>query len=116
MSRPIIAIFGATGKQGGSVIKSILGDSATASKYTLRGITRDVSKPAAKALTEQGVEMVAADLNDQASVQKAVEGAYGVFAVTDYWAKMDGPLEIRQGKAMADAALVCFFPIFLSST
>lgn len=106
MSLPIIVIFGATGNQGGSVINSILSDPTTASKYKLRGVTRDISKPAAKALTERGVEMVAADLDDASSVEKAVKGAYGVFAVTDYWAKMDGPGEIRQGKNMADAALV----------
>lgn len=106
MSQPIIVIFGATGNQGGSVINSILSDPTTASKYKLRGVTRDVEKPAAKALTERGVEMVAADLNDAASVKKAVEGAYGVFAVTDYWATMDGPGEIKHGHNMADAALV----------
>lgn len=50
--------------------------------------------------------MVSADLNDQASVEKAVQGAYGVFAVTDYWATMDGATEIRQGKGMVDASKV----------
>ena len=53
--------------------------------------------------------MVAADLNDPASVSKAVEGAYGVFAVTDFWATMDAAAEIKQGKAMVDAAKVCLF-------
>lgn len=107
MSQPIIVVFGATGQQGGSVIDTLLADPKTASKYKLRGFTRDVSKPAAKALTDRGVEMVAGDMDDKASVGKAVEGAYGVFAVTDYWAKMDGALEIRHGKNMVDAALVC---------
>ena len=110
MSQPIIVVFGATGKQGGSVIETILADPSTKSKYKLRGVTRDVSKPASKALTEQGVEMVAADMDDEAAVIKAIQGAYGVFAVTDYWAKMDGPLEIRQGKKMVDAAKVSRFP------
>lgn len=110
MSQPIIVIFGATGNQGGSVINSLLSDPTTATKYKLRGVTRDVSKPTAKALVEKGVEMVAADLDDAGSVNKAVEGAYGVFAVTDYWAKMDGKGEIRQGKNMANAALVSPLP------
>lgn len=113
MSQPIIVIFGATGNQGGSVINSILSDPTTATKYKLRGVTRDVEKPAAKALTERGVEMVAANLDDSASVAKAVEGAYGVFAVTDYWATMDGAGEIKQGKNMADAAKVSLKPNML---
>jgi len=106
MSQPIIVVFGATGKQGGSVLRTLLADPATASKYKLRAVTRDVAKPAAKSLTEQGVEVIAADMDEKGSIEKAVQGAYGVFAVTDYWAKMDGPLEIKQGKTIADAALV----------
>lgn len=107
----LIVIFGATGNQGGSVIKSILADKSLASTFRLRGVTRDVSKPAARALTDSGVEMVSGNLEDRASLDAAVKGAYGVFAVTDYWAKMDGPLEIRQGKGIADASLVSGSPI-----
>jgi precorrin isomerase len=57
--KKIVTIFGATGIQGGSVIKTILGDPKAASQFALRGITRDVSKPAAKLLSMQGVEVVA---------------------------------------------------------
>jgi uncharacterized protein YbjT (DUF2867 family) len=102
----ILVIIGATGKQGGSVVKSLLADSDASSQFKIRGVTRDVSKPAAQALTKQGVEMVSADLDDKASLVKAFEGAYGVFAVTDYWAKMDKEVEIQQGKNLADAAKV----------
>ncbi len=55
----ILAVFGATGNQGGSVIKAVLADSVLSKEFKIRGITRDVSKPAAKALAAQGVEMVA---------------------------------------------------------
>jgi uncharacterized protein YbjT (DUF2867 family) len=44
-----------------------------------------------------------ADLDDQASVTKAVEGSYGVFAVTNFWEKASAAIEIQQGKNVADA-------------
>lgn len=53
----LITVFGATGNQGGSVIKHILADSTLSKTFKIRGITRDVSKPAAQALTDKGVEM-----------------------------------------------------------
>lgn len=57
-AKKIIAVIGATGIQGGSVIKSILGDPAMAANWTVRGLTRDASKDAAKELASQGVEVV----------------------------------------------------------
>jgi uncharacterized protein YbjT (DUF2867 family) len=48
----------------------------------IRAITRDASKPASQALKEKGVEVVACDTNDEGSIQKAVQGAHTVFAVT----------------------------------
>jgi uncharacterized protein YbjT (DUF2867 family) len=54
----ILVVFGATGKQGGSVIKSIKSDPKTAAEWKIRGITRDASKPNAQALTKEGVEVV----------------------------------------------------------
>lgn len=59
MSNNILTVFGATGNQGGSVIKTILADPVLSQKWKLRGITRDTSKPAAKELAASGVEMVA---------------------------------------------------------
>ena len=54
----LICVFGATGNQGGSVIKAILSDASLSKEFKIRGITRDVTKPAAQALTKQGVEMI----------------------------------------------------------
>lgn len=54
----ILTVFGATGIQGGSVAKSIIAHPTLSKQYKIRGITRDPSKPAAKALAEQGVEVV----------------------------------------------------------
>lgn len=53
----LITVFGATGNQGGSVIRNILADSTLSKTFKIRGITRDVLKPAAQALAEQGVEL-----------------------------------------------------------
>lgn len=61
MSKPIIVVFGATGKQGGSVVSSLLADN-TASKFNVRAITRDVTKPSAKALALKGAQVVAVSL------------------------------------------------------
>ena len=104
--KKIFVVFGATGNQGGSVINAVLGDSKTASEFKIRGITRDPSKPNAKALEARGVECVAADIGDRDSIEAAFKGAYAVFAMTNYWEKMDKDLEIRQGKNIADLAKV----------
>lgn len=58
-SKKILLVFGATGKQGGSVVKTILADSNTASKFHVKAVTRDVSKDSAKALEALGAECVA---------------------------------------------------------
>lgn len=54
----IITVFGATGQQGGSVIRTILQDETLSKEFQIRGITRDTSKPVAQALVKQGVELV----------------------------------------------------------
>lgn len=79
----ILTVFGATGKQGGSVVRTILSHPTLSAQYKVRAVTRDPSKPAAEALKTQGVEVVKADLNDKDSVHKAVEGSQAVFGVTD---------------------------------
>lgn len=104
--KKIVVVFGATGNQGGSVINSLLSDSKTANEFKIRGITRDPSKANAKALEARGVECVAGDTNDKESLKHAFQGAYAVFAVTNYWEKMDAELEYNQGKSIADLAKV----------
>lgn len=79
----LFTVFGATGKQGGSVIKTILAHPTLSKQYKLRAVTRDPSKPASEALMQQGVEVVKADLNEKESVRKAVEGSQVVFGVTN---------------------------------
>lgn len=102
-SKKIITVFGATGNQGGSILDAILSDSKASAEFAIRAITRDVTKPKSKALAERGAELATADLNDAESVRKAIKGSYGVYAVTNYWEKMDAELEFQQGKNIADA-------------
>jgi len=103
-TKKVLVVFGATGGQGGSVVRSILGDSKLKETWTVRGITRDVSKPSAKALEELGAETVAANLNDAATLKSALKGAYAVFAVTNFWESRSADVEKKQGQDIADAA------------
>jgi hypothetical protein len=63
-----------------------------------------VNTEKAQKLAEQGVEVVAADLDDYASLERAFEGAHVIYAMTDFWAKMSFDVEYGQGKAIADIA------------
>ena len=78
-------------------------NSSLASKYKVRAITRDPSKPAAQALASKGAELTQADINDAESVKAAVRASYGVFAVTNYWESMSKSTEFQQGKYIVDA-------------
>ncbi|KAI4231849.1 MAG: hypothetical protein LQ349_005346 [Xanthoria aureola] len=101
----LLTVFGATGQQGGSILHYLLRRPDVLNIYRLRGITRDVSKPAAVALKEAGVEMVQADMDDKASLRAAVAGSNAVFAMTNFWETGSAEVEVAQGKAMADAAV-----------
>ncbi|KAE9368418.1 NmrA-domain-containing protein [Stipitochalara longipes BDJ] len=103
-AKKILVVFGATGVQGGSVVKAVLGDAKMRENWTVRGVTRDVSKPSAKKLESLGAETVAADLNNASTLKGAMKDAYAVFAVTNYWESRSAEVEMTQGKAMADAA------------
>ncbi|KAK7214720.1 hypothetical protein V2G26_002723 [Clonostachys chloroleuca] len=100
----ILTVFGATGNQGGSVISALLADPVLSKEYKIRGVTRDTSKPAAKALASKGVELVSADLSSPETIRGAVEGAHSVFIVTNYWESGSAEVELAQGKAVADAS------------
>ncbi|UKZ74694.1 hypothetical protein TrVFT333_002364 [Trichoderma virens FT-333] len=100
----LITVFGATGNQGGSVIKSILEDAQLSKEYKIRGITRDTSKKSAQDLAKQGVEVVSADLNSLDSLTSALSGSHTIFLVTNYWETANGDIEFSQGKNVTDAA------------
>lgn len=101
-SKKIIAVFGATGAQGGGLANAILSDPA--SEFAVRAITRDVTSDKAKELAGKGAELVAADIDDPASMHKALEGAYGAFFVTFFWAHFSPEKEIAEAQHMAEAA------------
>ncbi|KAL4920955.1 hypothetical protein BDW62DRAFT_175607 [Aspergillus aurantiobrunneus] len=100
----LLTVFGATGRQGGSVIRTVLADSALSQQFKLRGITRDVSKPDAKALVEKGVEVIGADMTSVSSLVQAISGSHSVFLVTTPTFTEGSDLELTQGKNVADAA------------
>jgi hypothetical protein len=101
MSQKIITVFGATGNQGGSTANAIF--NSFSSKYKVRAITRDTTKPASQALASKGAELAQADTNDAESLKAAIRGSYGVFAVTNYWETQSKSGEIQQGKNIVDA-------------
>ncbi|POY37348.1 nucleoside-diphosphate sugar epimerase [Solitalea longa] len=81
--KKIITVFGATGAQGGGLVRAILADSNSA--FKVRAVTRDASSEKAKALENLGAEVVSADIDDVESIKKALHGAYGAYFVTFFW-------------------------------
>ncbi len=100
--KKIIAVVGATGAQGGGLVRAILADKT--GPFTARAITRNTSSDKAKALAAMGVEVVAGDADDEGSIAKAFQGAYGAFCVTAFWEHFSPEREIAQATAMAKAA------------
>ncbi len=100
--KKIIAVMGATGAQGGGLVRAILDDPTGG--FTARAITRDVNSEKAKALAHAGAEVVAADVDDTASLERAFAGAYGAFCVTFYWDHFSPEKELAHAAALVQAA------------
>jgi uncharacterized protein YbjT (DUF2867 family) len=100
--KKIIAVVGATGAQGGGLVRAILSDPGAG--FAARAITRDASSSKAKELTRLGAEVVAADIDDVESLKKAFAGAYGAYCVTFFWAHFSPEKEIAEATNMAQAA------------
>jgi uncharacterized protein YbjT (DUF2867 family) len=116
-SLPIVTIFGATGAQGGSVLRALL----ATDKYHIRAVTRNPNDDKAKKLLENtnNVELVRADLNDKSSVKSAVKGSWAVFGVTNFWQPEilnDHKKEIEQGTHLIDAVDEEKVPYLILST
>jgi uncharacterized protein YbjT (DUF2867 family) len=108
----LIVVAGATGKQGGAVVRHL-----AAAGFRVRGLTRSVESSSARALRAKGVEMVFCDFDNGATISSALKGADGVFAVQNYYEKHVGyEGEIRQGKALAEAARTADIRHFVQST
>jgi hypothetical protein len=104
----ILTVFGATGVQGGSVIRAVLADPVLSKTFKIRAVTRDASKPSAQALAQQheGIEVVSADMDSPASLAAALKDSHTVFLVTlpDMVTGAPAGTETRHGKNVADAA------------
>ncbi len=100
--KKIIAVVGATGAQGGGLVRAIVSDKS--GEFAARALTRDVNSDKAKELAKLGAEVVAADVHDVESLKRAFTGAYGAFCVTFFWAHMSPEKEFAEAKAMAQAA------------
>jgi uncharacterized protein YbjT (DUF2867 family) len=100
--KKIIAVMGATGAQGGGLVRAILADRS--GEFVARAITRKPDSDKAKALAQLGVEVVAGDADVPASLQKAFAGAYGAFCVTSFWEHFSAEREGAQATAMAQAS------------
>jgi len=100
--KKIIAVVGATGAQGGGLVRAILSDRSGG--FTARALTRDVNADKARELAKLGAEVAAADVDDVESLKRAFAGAYGVFCVTFFWAHFSPEKELAQATAMAKAA------------
>lgn len=118
MSSKLIVVIGATGAQGRSVVDTFRNDTS----WTIRAVTRNESSEKARALHEEGIQTVTANLDDPASLGVAFDGASAIYSVTDFWGTYFNPenqakakpgqklidlayeLEVQQGKNVFDAA------------
>jgi len=98
----IIAVVGATGAQGSGLCRAILNDKN--GRYRVRALTRNPGSDKAKELSGLGAEVVAADVDDEKSLEKAFRGAYGAFCVTFFWEHFSPEKEYAHASAMARAA------------
>ena len=107
----IIAVVGATGAQGGGLVRAILEDPKGGfalddpkGGFAVRALVRDPATPAARALAQAGAEVVAADVDDEASLARAFTGAWGAYCVTFFWAHFSPEKELVQAGNLARAA------------
>jgi len=100
--KKIIAVVGATGQQGSGLVKAILADPSGG--FAARAITRNPNSDKAKELARLGAEVVAGDVDDEASLTRAFTGAHGAFCVTFFWDHFSPEKEQAQASAMARAA------------
>lgn len=101
-AKKIITVLGATGAQGGGLVRAIQNDPSGG--FAARAVTRDVNSAKAKTLSALGAEVVAGDVDDPASLVRAFTGAHGAFCVTFFWDHFSPEKEQAEARAMAAAA------------
>jgi uncharacterized protein YbjT (DUF2867 family) len=102
MTRKTIAVVGATGAQGGGVVRAILSDAS--SGFTVRAITRNADSDKAREVAKLGADVVVADLDEIASLKTAFAGAHGAFCMTNFWEHFSPEKELAQATNTARAA------------
>ena len=100
--KKIIAVIGATGAQGGGLVRAIQADKS--GSFAARAITRNPNSEKAQALRAAGAEVVSADIDKPETLGKAFAGAYGAFCVTNFWEHLSPERELTQARNMAQAA------------
>ncbi|NMO51777.1 NmrA/HSCARG family protein [Actinoplanes sp. TBRC 11911] len=100
--KKIIAVVGATGKQGGGLARAILADPYGG--YAVRALTRDATTERAQQLVKQGAEVIEANNFDEESLVRAFQGAHGAFIVTNFWEHLSADKEFQEATNLANAA------------
>nr|WP_090339971.1 NmrA/HSCARG family protein [Mycolicibacterium malmesburyense]CRL68732.1 NmrA family protein [Mycolicibacterium malmesburyense] len=100
MTEHVIAVVGATGKQGGGLARAILADPGESLR--LRAVTRDPRSAQAEQLAAAGADIVEANLDDRASMERAFDGARAAFVVTNYWADRTPEEEAARSRAESE--------------
>lgn len=107
-AKKTLVVLGATGNQGGSVVRTFLSDPSLAAEWHVRGVTRNASSDAVTKLSGLGAEMVSATLDSVAELKSAFEGATAIFAVTDFWSAVHSQEVVKrvqeEGVGLAIAA------------
>ncbi|KAI6651964.1 Nucleoside-diphosphate sugar epimerase [Oopsacas minuta] len=97
---PLIAVCGATGAQGGNVVRALI----ASKKFRVRALTRKVDGDKAKSLREMGCEVMKIDFDQSIEEMKpSFDGCHGAFLVTNFWEHMNAEKEYAQGEALAKA-------------
>lgn len=102
MPNKIITVIGASGAQGGGLVRAIQNDRS--GEFSARAVTRNINSDKAKELAKLGAEVVAADIDDVESLERAFKGAHGAYCVTFYWVHLSPEKEKAEAKNMAEAA------------
>ncbi|MFB7650558.1 MULTISPECIES: NmrA/HSCARG family protein [unclassified Streptomyces] len=107
-----VLVIGATGNQGGATVRELL-----SSGWNVRAMVRNPDKPQARELARRGAILVRGDLDDEASLRRAMTGVHGVFSVQALaYEPATLAAEVRQGKAVADAAKAAGIEHFVYSS
>ncbi len=100
--KKIITVLGATGAQGGGLVRAIQADKT--SGFRARAVTRDPGSAKARELASLGAEIVQGDVDNRDSLERAFRGAHGAYCVTFFWAHFQPEKEQAEARAMAQAA------------